>query len=300
MNAYIWVYRRNPPYKGHWYKTTQEADSDPNLQKFLSEFLKPDCYLDWGDDPSFFCARECLDDLRRVSLGVCRPGWRKRQAGDLLIFFCAQASISNLQEWEDYYKKGSKTQYPRIDCWKYYYVGFGTIRRLIDPWQVWCESEYEIYRDFYNVLAEPKDIETLCNDSDMSPRVLESEFRHRETFYPRHDWKKSVKAPYLLFEGGENLTCFNITNPHCVAEYIIGHDPPERWNSHKITRRLQNVLYSHEPRLRARPTYPCPDERNQRGYPHPFRKVRLPTPGAANLENLRKGLLGVSNAINLG
>ena len=260
MNGYICVYRRSVPKDCEFRLTEASADSDCNLRKFLGEYLLPDRYYDWGDDPAFFAAKEFLGDVRRASWGVCRRDVRRRLiAGDLIVFFCAKQHPTKRQRWD------------------YYYIGFGTVEHLICRRQLWTNEQFVDYRDFYNVLA----------------RVEGLFFIQKETFHPYHgDWEKRLQSPYIIFSDDPRLTHFNLVNPLHVATYM-GNAIPEQWLSSRLGRSLESVLFEErgiQRRLRSSPT----------GYGHTFVNLRTSkgtTRPGRKMEGLRVALLKISREI---
>ena len=53
MLAYACVYRHSRPTAREQQLTGDAAAAQPLLRKYLSQYDNTDCYLDWGDDPSF-------------------------------------------------------------------------------------------------------------------------------------------------------------------------------------------------------------------------------------------------------
>lgn len=108
VKAYVCPYRHSQPGASDWARTREAAREDPLLQEFLDRYQDADCYLDWGDDPSFFCAEALLGDVRLAGWGVCRRDVRSRlEPGDMIVFFCAK---------------------PTPETWEYFYIGFGSVR----------------------------------------------------------------------------------------------------------------------------------------------------------------------------
>ena len=258
MQGYTCVYRHFLPSKADWDKTCQAALLDPTLDKFLGKYN--DQYYDWGDDPSFFAAREFLGNVRHASWGVCRRNVRQHlKPGGLVVFFCAKPQIGNAKVWD------------------YYYIGFGTVRATIDRWQLWQDNQFSCYRRFYNVLAEPKN----------------SKLVQKETFHPYHkDWQKRLTAPYILFEPSEELSHFNLVNPLLVASYD-GNKIPEDWGTSCLALQLENLLFEERlisRRLRSSPT----------GYGHSHINLtnegKTTRPGRT-IEQLRHALLELSETI---
>jgi hypothetical protein len=131
MNAYAYVYKQRAPSKGALKRTHAAALQNPLLTTFLEDYTHS--YYDWGDDPSFFASRHILGDVRMATWGVCRRDVRAAiREGDFVVFFC-----------------GRKDE--RI--WRYYFVGVGTVKTLVDRHVIWSDSAYSPYRTFFNVLA---------------------------------------------------------------------------------------------------------------------------------------------------
>jgi hypothetical protein len=223
VKAYICPYHHSPRAPRDWSLTSDAARLDPLLGKFLKRYAAKDSYLDWGDDPGFFCAEELLGDVRLTSWGVCRRDVRSRLGpGDLVIFFCAKRT-------------------PRT--WEYFYIGFGTVQACLTREQVWQDSSWEPYRRFYNILGRPG-----------SDGLVQ-----HETFYPYHpDWRNRLSAPYVIFEPQALLSNFNLTNPFHVASYTPGNRVPERWRSHEdpLVAELESLLFIEAGLLRRLRTSP--------------------------------------------
>ena len=190
MNAYVCVYRQ-PLRDDDWQKTWDESPGVPGLKKYLRRYKQRfneskkgvGHFYDWGDDPSFFAAEEFLGDVRKASWGVCRRDVRgKLSRGDFVVFFCARQQEEDEDEWE------------------YYYIGMGTVERILkNRKRIWLKEEYENYRKFYNLL-------------------IDSEGCRNEVIRAYHrDYKKRAKSPYVIFS--PQRTHFNLINPLHVATF---------------------------------------------------------------------------------
>jgi len=142
---FVCVYRRHVPTAGEWRSTAAAGATNRRLLAFLDRYWSEDSYLDWGDDPAFFCATEILGDARDASWGVCRPDVRRdARVGDGVAFFCGRP-ITKVTG-------GIHRAAGGVD---YFYVGFGTVAALITREEVWADPDRESYRDFFNILARP-------------------------------------------------------------------------------------------------------------------------------------------------
>jgi hypothetical protein len=208
MNAYLCTYRRIAlgPSSRRLKRTSVAAKRDPLLRAFLEGY--EDSYYDWGDDPSFFAAERRLGDACKASWGVCRRDVRNALGErDLVVFFCGR---------EDKNKR----------VWRYYFVGFGTVRVLVERKALWRDPAYAPYRKFYNVLARLD-----------GRRLVQS-----ETFHHFHsDWRLRAKAPYVLFDPARSA--FNLRFPHCVATWEDGATVPETWKADARTKEIENLLF---------------------------------------------------------
>jgi hypothetical protein len=208
MKAFACVYRNFNPPRTARSRTQQAAESDPRLRRFLEQYDEPDCFYDWGDDPSFFLAQEILGDVRRASWGVCRAPIRGTLGhDDFVAFFCAKQSRSQKSRWD------------------YYYVGVGTIAEAVDRRQAQTQGSLGDYEAFYNILVR-------------------SEGRHHETFHPYHeDWERRAAAPYIIFSSHSNRTKFELSAPLHVAMYSGGDG--ETWFSDRSRRTaaLHSLLF---------------------------------------------------------
>lgn len=207
MNAFICVYRHiNPPGKERL-AVEKNATQDLILKKHLNNYRQPNNYYDWGDDPSFFAAKEMLNDEKLATWGVCRRDVRiQLTKGDLVIFICTRQEVNH---------------------WDYFYIGFGTVSEtLTDRTKIWKEEKYHIYRHFYNLLID-------ANNNWHEPFGCE----HR-------DWKRRVQAPYIFFETSVGLTDFNISNPLHIATCIAKESRIEQWHSEKkvLVKQLEESL----------------------------------------------------------
>ena len=191
----------------HFRATEAEARSDARLTRFLRDYQRS--FFDWGDDPGFSSALDIFADARAASWGVCRPDVRAALIeGDFVVFFCAR-----LRERSDRH----------VD---YYFVGVGTVARLLDRQDVWTNQRWSRYRGFYNILAE----------------LRRGRFAQREVFHPHHDnWRDRLKSPYVLFD--QHLSAFNLRNPLHVASFL--RTPPESWRSRRDerVRKLEELLF---------------------------------------------------------
>jgi len=223
MKGFACAYRHFLQTPANRRRTEQEAGGDELTQRFLDRYDQPDCYYDWGDDPSFFASQELLGDTRLASWGVCRTNVRSwLSVGDIIVFFCASQFAEG---------------------WEYFYVGVGTIHEALSREQVWHDDAYEPYRRFYNILARP------------GP----DGWQQHETFHEFHeDWRRRIEAPYFLFD--PDRTHFNVTNPLLVGTFLKEIGAPERWRSDAdpLVERLERVLFEERGiarRLRTSNTY---------------------------------------------
>ncbi len=242
MIAYACVYRRPVPRESERKRTAERATSNQMLRHFLDRYDRS--FLDWGDDPSFFAAEQKLGDARHASWGVCRADVRgKLSVGDFVVFF---AGI------------------PRDRLWEYYWVGLGTVKRLVrNRHQIWTEKSLSVYRQFFNLLVEP----------------ARESLNHREHFYPEHtDWERRMASLYVLFD--PDLSSFNISNPVHVSTYRQDEGVPDQWRRNTTVRRLEFLLFGNQIRRRLRTS--------KSGYGH----VKLRLNGTDDqLSNLRSELL---------
>ena len=211
MNAYVCVYRRHIPGKADFERTRAAAGHDPYVRKFLDEYYRPDRYLDWGDDPSFFAAKEFLGNVNRASWGVCRPNVRaKLKPGDFVAFFCAKPALAG----------------PR---WDYYFIGVGTVGDVVSRQAIWSRPALRPYRSFYNILAAPSERNVLAQ---------------HETFFPYHpNWRDRLPA-YVLFDPNPGLTSFNLRNPLWAATYTGRIPEVWRTRSSALVKRLGLILFT--------------------------------------------------------
>jgi len=226
VKAFVCVYRHPIPPVGDWEKTNAAAREDPLLQKFLYQYNNSGCYYDWGDDPSFFAARERLCSVGSASWGVCRSDVRGQlSVGDYVVFFCA--------------KQDSKDS--RI--WDYYFIGCATVEHCISRNVLWNDRRFVSYREFYNVLV----------------KVQNGKLVQHETFHKYHDnWRVRAAAPFVIFNADHSVTKINIDSPL----YVARKEPKalvERWFSDRDckVRHLEKLLFSdlQIPRRLRIPTY---------------------------------------------
>jgi hypothetical protein len=241
MIAYACVYRRYRPTPTERARTESIAASNPILGCFLKRYDQS--FLDWGDDPAFFAAEQILGDVRRASWGVCRPDVRGVLGENSFVVFFAGL--------------------PLDDRWEYYWVGLGTVKRLVrDRRDIWAEHQLAAYGRFFNVLVAP-------------------DGRHREYFRPEHDdWEtKRIRSPYILFD--ENVSRFDLRTPLHVSTYRREEGVPDRWRSQDATvERLESLLFRNRTDRRLRTS--------EFGYGHA--KLRLPGTDV-ELSKLRSELL---------
>lgn len=238
---YVCVYRRHIPTAAEWRQMTEKSSGDPRLARFLDEYWRDDRYYDWGDDPSFFGAREAFNDARRASWGVCRRDVRSAvKAGEAVSFFIGKPAF-------DVKARGGHVPNGAVD---YFYVGCGTVGQLANRFQLWEDDGLAKYRDFYNALARPGPGGRLENIE----------------VFPRHEnWQDRAAAPLVLFDPGR--TWFDLDTPRYVAHYDPALGVPERWNADPISRRLEGLLFGDGRPRRLRTSHT--------GYGHAKRVLRL-------------------------
>jgi hypothetical protein len=193
VKAYACVYRHSTPSARDRRLTAEAARSSPLLQKYLDRYDAPDCFDDWGDDPSFFAATEMLGSPNRATWGVCRRDVRTAMSpGSFVVFFCGR---------ED-----------EPGRWHYFYVGVGSVGQLLDRYALWSDDTFERYRHFFNVLARP-----------VGGILQQHETIHR--YHP--DWEARALAPYIVFD--PRGTSFNLKTPLHVASYDRRANAIEVW-----------------------------------------------------------------------
>jgi len=203
IKAYVCVYRRFRPPKGARRKTEQTATKAPLLRAFLESYEKG--FYDWGDDPSFFAAKEILGSANCATWGVCRPDVRSSlEKGDAVVFFCARQGEGK--------------------TWNYHFVGVGTVGQLVrDRNEIWKRRAYAQYRKFFNLLVD-------------------AHGNQDEKFHPVHkkDWKLRSKAPYVLFDSV--CSVFNLDSPRHVAIWD-GIADREDWDGHRKTKKIEQLIF---------------------------------------------------------
>jgi hypothetical protein len=185
VRAYVCVYRHSVPRRRDRKLTEAQASANPRLASFLREYDSPDCFYDWGDDPSFFAASEILGTPNAASWGVCRRDVRATLAsGDFVVWFCAK-------------------QNPRDkNSWSYFYIGCSTAKYVISRRRLWKDERFATYRSFFNVLGKLEDGKLV----------------QHETFHKFHDdWRRRASAGYVIFDSIPTRTAINIRNPIHVA-----------------------------------------------------------------------------------
>lgn len=66
----------------------------------LEVYFEPDSFCDWGDDPSFFAAKELLGSQRRATWSGCRRAVRELlDPGDYVVFVCGRHSGKRPRSW---------------------------------------------------------------------------------------------------------------------------------------------------------------------------------------------------------
>jgi hypothetical protein len=216
VKAYALVYRHLVPSQKDLHHTQEAAELNPLLSRYLAAYESPDSVYDWGDDPSFFAATEVRRSPNRATWGVCRPDVRRSlHPGDFVTFFCAR-----------------QLEHRR---WDYFYIGVGTVDRLLDRSVIWDDDEYKSYREFFNVLAHPDG----------------GELRQHESIHRFHaDWEKRASAPYITFD--PEKTRFNLRNPVYVASFDRANGGIEVWH-HEDPRvlRLSELILPAQPTKRG-------------------------------------------------
>jgi len=202
MKAYVCVYRQFEPPKGARRITEQIATKNPLLGKFLESYEKG--FYDWGDDPSFFAAKNILGSPNSATWGVCRRDVRNSlDVGDAVVFFCARQG-------------GGKT-------WNYHFVGVGEIGELIrDRNEIWKRREYAQYRKFFNLL-------------------IDAHGNQHEAFHPSHkNWEIRSKAPYVIFDSVSSV--FNLDSPRRVATWD-GIAVREDWDGDRKSKKIEQLIF---------------------------------------------------------
>lgn len=197
MKAFIAVYQHSFRDNRVITQTSNRNKGNNFVKKYIDAFNDEESYLDWADDPSFFCAQEILGDVRRSSWGVCRRDVRNQlRPGDLVVFFCGKQNFNELKEW------------------KYYFIGYGTVKETISRERIWEDKSYSQYCSFFNILARP----------------TKGKLEQYELIGDGHDdWKKRITAPYIIFDSDPKKTNFNMKNPLLVALKSSGK-VLEEWN----------------------------------------------------------------------
>jgi hypothetical protein len=186
MKAFIVVYQHSFRSDKLIQKTLDRNKGNLHVSNYVEEFKQDNSFLDWADDPSFYCSQDILGDLRQTSWGVCRRDVRNQlETGDLVVFFCGKQDIQERKRW------------------KYYFIGFGTIKYTLYRKDIWGDEKYSPYRDFFNILAHP----------DNGVWV-----QYEPIGEGHDDWNYRLTAPYIIFDSDSHRTNFNLKNPINVAE----------------------------------------------------------------------------------
>lgn len=211
MNAFIVVYQHSFRSDKLKQRTLYQNQGNKLVEKYLKAFSDDDSYLDWADDPSFFCAQEMLGDIRQASWGVCRRDVRKQlHPGDLVVFFCGKQNLQELKEW------------------KYYFVGFGTVKEALSREEIWQNDKFSRYRDFYNILARPQNGQLIQHEIIGKGHI---------------DWKCRLTAPYIIFDSDPKSTHFYLEDPLEVA-VKKPNKKLEDWNYYDPkVKELRNILF---------------------------------------------------------
>lgn len=195
MRAYVCVYRHSTPLRSERNQTEAAAPDNALLRRYLDRYDEPDCFYDWGDDPSFYCASELLGDARMATWGVCRRDVRAALSrGDYVVFVCARHSP------------------PRT--WDYFFIGVATLGRGLSREEIWSQPELAVYRKFLNILARP------------GPTDLQ-QYETIRRFHP--DWRMRARAPYWLLD--DSLSSFNLEQPLLSATYSARGGGLEQWRT---------------------------------------------------------------------
>jgi hypothetical protein len=211
VKAFIVVYLHSFQPKKVITQTLDRNKGNQLVEKYLKAFSHADSYLDWADDPSFFCVQEMLGDIRQSSWGVCRRDVRKQlQPSDLVVFFCGKRILQKPKEW------------------RYYFIGFGTVKETLSREEIWENEKYSAYRDFYNILARPENGQ-LVQDEIIG--------------MGHEDWRNRLTAPYIIFDSDPTRTYFCLEDPLEVA--IKKEDKYfEEWNySDPKVKELRYILF---------------------------------------------------------
>ena len=211
MKAFIVVYLHSFQPKKVITQTLDRNRGNHLVEKYIKAFSNFDSYLDWADDPSFFCAQEMLGDIRQASWGVCRRDVRNQlQSGDLVVFFCGKRILEKPKEW------------------KYYFIGFGTVKETIFREEIWRNNKYSIYREFYNILARPE------NGQLVQYEIIGA---------GHEDWRNRLTAPYIIFDSEPTRSYFSLQDPLEVAVKKEGKYF-EEWNcSDPKVKELRYILF---------------------------------------------------------
>jgi hypothetical protein len=192
------------------YRHTAQNKLPQAVNKLCAKYLKnyPNSFYDWCDDPSFFCSAETGNP---VTWGVCRTNVRKNVGkGVIIIYFCARQDPNNKKMWD------------------YYYVGFGVCADTLIGRQarlkIWTQPHKYPFKDYFNIL-------------------IDSKGNHREYTGDHPDYKKRMKASYVIFD--EHRSSFRVDNPLHVAAFDANSSGfQETWINSKKVDALKKVLFT--------------------------------------------------------
>jgi hypothetical protein len=102
------------------------------------------------------------------------------------------------------------------------------VGRLVTRKQLWAEDGLSVYRNFFNVMAEPVGGDGV--------------FRNIEVFPPHSDWERRIKARMVLFETSK--TRFDLASPHLVSRYDPASGPPDRWEPDPMSQEIERLLFA--------------------------------------------------------
>ncbi len=275
MNFYVCVYLQGVFEKVNGLnKARKESANNRALKEYLDRYKnmykrrldknnkRIGRFYDWGDDPAFFAAEYFSKDINKATWGVCRPNVRKElQKRDIVVFFCAQQ------------QKDETT-------WKYYYVGLGTVGKVVQPREkIWKRQRYAEYKKFFNL-------------------IINSKSCHWETINPHKDWAHRLASPYIIFDDSDKMTHFNVANPLHVATYKEDAAPwkgniLEVWElSDELVNKIDELVGERDSGSRLRTTNKY----------HPHQEMNLATRkriklGEKRLKEMRREFLKISRKV---
>ncbi|GIP43199.1 hypothetical protein J45TS6_16580 [Paenibacillus sp. J45TS6] len=207
----------------------------------LADELTQWAFMDVGDDPSFFAAKQFNHN---ITWGICRLDVRNSlKESDTVLFFGAKKETNEMH---------------------YYFIGWATVLEKIKQTDIWIDERYFCFQKNSNLLINKKVNNEFCYEE----KILKKYDHRKEWLWKISSGKKGTKkgilslskksktipnafdvhSNYVIFSNSAGKTVI-FSNPIKVATYSEKMDSyTEEWDQNPIAQEIKKLIFSYSKR----------------------------------------------------